>query len=1469
MRSIANFVLCLAFAAIFPAHGQQITVDPATPMTGAWGVEWNTSGNAEGWVGTNATVAVANGSLSGTATTTDSRVSISNFASGPDLDLGFNDFIELRVQVPAAYTGNIQIFYGTTSYAVGTAGGGATNATTTGFSASRVITIPSSSIPKDGAFHTYRIDAGLEPAWRATLRDLRIDAVDGAGTSGMAFAIDYVRIGDEPNAVVYQPRYTMECPAAGGTTPAGASLGPNQATYSMESKHFRFLWNDAVAANASWTANMAHGTLRNLEESWQIFAKKLGYREPCFAIGTTSGTRYKLNVTTWHSGYWAGGDDFSGTSFARLNITPDGLRVDPPTWIIPHELMHCFQFHNTTGNVPGEWFEFHANYGRERWLQHYQYFYPNGSGIDPTHLRSGHLNIGDGRDYYLCWPFFQYLDENPDGLADLGEGITVDLWQQTSADEYPFMTLERLTPTNSLKDIVGYFARRGATYNYSTKAAINASLASFGTPLDNAATARWQFTDLVQRADDPAWWRVPYEMAPMQGGYAIHELIPMGSGAGRVVTVNLRGLADGARGADWRASFIVISDTGTERYSPLWANGESSVTLAANENKVYLSVAGAPTTFYYGGADELAYPYRTHPSKTRFPYELQVTGATPKQRDNGGTTGLTQHSNGGGWRSVSVPASVYIGPNARVLGGSVSGNARIEDYAVVSGGTVNSNAVISGHAWVRGGTVTGNAKVRDWALVEGGTVSGSARILEHGNFKGGTATDLATVKGSAGTLTGDLTGNAIIDGNYGDFFSGRNVANGIAFGHQPYVGVPDNWIKPLPTGLYAAYSFAASHDSRILDQYGVTDGFMVGFPTWVSADAKRSGFLTFDGSTQSVLLDRSVADLRDFTFTAWVKPLGGVSNQAVLWLGATSTKRLSFTPDDGTGHAKFAIVNGGAEQTLVAPTALPVGVWSHVAVTLDSATSTGTLYLNGASAASGSITIRPDQLLAANTATALPHNYLARSESSLMPKFKGALDEVQFYGAALSAADIAAMQPATSRATSGTLYVDLRASDASAGTATWVNNGTIGNFARSGTASKVGNVASTGIPGVLFNGTTDAYTGPNSVTDIDGAGDRSIEVWAYNPSLSAEETTVSWGHRGTDRRDMAFNFGNNGSWGAATHWGDDVGWGTAPTAGAWHHLVYTYDGSTTAKVYIDGVLANTKTLAGALNTFASEPINIGCQRDTANGTRSLFYSGYINSVRVHGGVLTAVQIAANQSLGPFGSPGNAAPTISDISNQTTSENTSTEAIPFTIGDADTSNSVLTLSGSSSNPTLVPESNIVFGGSGTNRTVTLTPATGLSGTATITVTLGDGALTTSDTFTLTVNPLSPAQTWRQTNFGTIDNTDVSADSADPDGDGANNLLERAFGMNPTTTDPGSLPTVDKTVTPLSLTYRKAKSASDLSFIVQESPDLSPGSWITAPGTDQIISEDTTVQVIRFTAPANGATKKFLRVQVTQP
>ena len=101
-------------------------------------------------------------------------------------------------------------------------------------------------------------------------------------------------------------------------------------------------------------------------------------------------------------------------------------------------------------------------------------------------------------------------------------------------------------------------------------------------------------------------------------------------------------------------------------------------------------------------------------------------------------------------------------------------------------------------------------------------------------------------------------------------------------------------------------------------------------------------------------------------------------------------------------------------------------------------------------------------------------------------------------------------------------------------------------------------------------------------------------------------------------------------------------------------------------------------------------------------------------------------------------PVNDAPTVTPIANQTTAENTPTGAIPFNIGDAETPAANLIVTGTSSVTTLVPNGNIVFGGSGSDRTVTITPAPGQNGSTVITINVSDGTVVTSITFTLTVS-----------------------------------------------------------------------------------------------------------------------------------
>ena len=103
--------------------------------------------------------------------------------------------------------------------------------------------------------------------------------------------------------------------------------------------------------------------------------------------------------------------------------------------------------------------------------------------------------------------------------------------------------------------------------------------------------------------------------------------------------------------------------------------------------------------------------------------------------------------------------------------------------------------------------------------------------------------------------------------------------------------------------------------------------------------------------------------------------------------------------------------------------------------------------------------------------------------------------------------------------------------------------------------------------------------------------------------------------------------------------------------------------------------------------------------------------------------VTPVNDAPTVVVAPGGSCSDA-PTISGTMN-------------LTLGDVESPAGNLTLSGSSNNTALVPNANIAFGGSGANRTITITVAPKKTGTATITVLVSDGQASGMVTITVIV------------------------------------------------------------------------------------------------------------------------------------
>ena len=189
--------------------------------------------------------------------------------------------------------------------------------------------------------------------------------------------------------------------------------------------------------------------------------------------------------------------------------------------------------------------------------------------------------------------------------------------------------------------------------------------------------------------------------------------------------------------------------------------------------------------------------------------------------------------------------------------------------------------------------------------------------------------------------------------------------------------------------------------------------------------------------------------------------------------------------------------------------------------------------------------------------------------------------------------------------------------------------------------------------------------------------------------------------------------------------------------------------------------------------------------------------------------------------------------------------------------------LLTVTASSSNPTLVPNANIVVSGSGVSRTVAVTPVANQTGTATITVTGGDGVSTASDTFVVTVNPVTPVgSTFAGAYPGKI-MTDIAPN-------GLSHLANYGFGgsegVSPT------LPIMDSSdPTKLRLIVVFRTDDSSLSLGGQTTTDLA-GGWSTSgvsivPSTDASPVPANTARKVISVDRGSGS-KRFLRATITR-
>ena len=121
-----------------------------------------------------------------------------------------------------------------------------------------------------------------------------------------------------------------------------------------------------------------------------------------------------------------------------------------------------------------------------------------------------------------------------------------------------------------------------------------------------------------------------------------------------------------------------------------------------------------------------------------------------------------------------------------------------------------------------------------------------------------------------------------------------------------------------------------------------------------------------------------------------------------------------------------------------------------------------------------------------------------------------------------------------------------------------------------------------------------------------------------------------------------------------------------------------------------------------------------------------------------------------------------------------------------------------------------------------------------------------------------------ENWASAKLGSA----TASATADADKDSSKNLLEYAFHTDPNAASARALPQLGMESGFVTLTYPKLLSATDLTFVVEQSPDASTGSWTPAPVTEETVATSGLTATIKAKVAITTETKLFLRLSVTK-
>ncbi len=966
--------------------------------------EWATNGNLDNWspvAPTTATVAsniltlTENGAPAGISLTLPNQV---------DLDFGFNDFLWIRCRLPLGSTGDLKFSFATTFEPA--------------FSPEKSFIIPATTLVADGQYHEYVIDLGLVRRWRSHLTMLKIEPFSGTAPAGRAIHIDYLRVGDLTSDVLAV------------NTNLNFFQGEDLTSCSkVYSKHFALWWSPEAQRFLTQIAptyppfatdyERQRNCLRMFEETYQYYCKVLGYREPFFHNAGTVPGKFKLNATTW----WQGGFGSEHLGFPTVNVHATSMTDDRASNPNNHEFGHAIQ---TTG--PGF-------FGGNHWESHvgsmhvgFMYYWGEVTDARLNLAPLSWINYVDKTVYKSSlmfeWPGFVYADRRPylylnEDLDNFGltHNLTALMWNTPPKNQYFPDALRKQVGATLMKDLALGWSRRIPFFDNPSGELEREWFSNvFQTTARETAMKRQRVGMILSACPDkPNTWHSTTGTGPMNLGYSHYELVRPAGGSltARVDKLDVAGTTEDLR---WCLAAVSFPSNAV-RYSGFSKPGESvTFNLTAAETSVFLVVAGTPDTLDYNLLlRENILNLDKSPGRMRYPFEVLLTGTTPKPKQIEMPVVAGQaHSNGGGFvaSTATVHPTAYVGPNARVLGSAkIYNTARIDGQATVVDATIRDSARVTGSAVVYGSSVnvSGNARIRDRAMAHAGIViSGNALLSDHATMSAGTLSGDATARGlsesySNSPYLSQVGGHAILDG---DYVMPWNAVDGVHKTHIPwgefYWDYYAKWLKK-PEGLIARYRVEEPDGGFLWDTFGSLHAILRGTAQRTFDSTMGDNVLVLTGS-QHLLLDPSIGDSPAFSFAGWMKldaanPLGA----PLLFLGHKSTEFISLVPNTSTNRPELTVQRAGSTIKATGPAAIAAGIWHHLGITLDGVTAK--LFVNGTEVASVACDYRPYEVITPDIQTLGQANYLGRGWSGSF--LRASIDDLRFYNIAITPAAMA------------------------------------------------------------------------------------------------------------------------------------------------------------------------------------------------------------------------------------------------------------------------------------------------------------------------------------------------------------------------------------------------------------------------------------------------------------------------------